>query len=75
YAGFLAGKPVPHKSIVITFDDGYLDNWVYAHPILQKYHMHAVVFIVTSWTGDGPARPHAGQSGAILPTTPNQHAC
>ncbi len=43
YAGFLAGKPVPRKSIVITFDDGYLDNWVYAHPILQKYGMRGGV--------------------------------
>jgi peptidoglycan/xylan/chitin deacetylase (PgdA/CDA1 family) len=55
YAGFLAGKPVPRKSIVITFDDGYLDNWVYAHPILQKYGMHAVVFVVTGWMGEGPS--------------------
>ena len=64
YAGFLAGKPVPRKSIVITFDDGYLDNWVYAHPILQKYGMHAVVFVVTGWMHEGPIRPHAGIEGA-----------
>ena len=57
YAGFLAGKPVPRKSIVITFDDGYLDNWVYAHPILQKYGMHAVVFVVTGWMGEGRSGP------------------
>ncbi|KAF1015873.1 MAG: Poly-beta-1,6-N-acetyl-D-glucosamine N-deacetylase [Stenotrophomonas maltophilia] len=75
YAGFLAGKPVPHKSIVITFDDGYLDNWVYAHPILQKYGMHAVVFVVTGWMGEGPLRPHAGQPGAVLPATPDHRGC
>jgi len=75
YADFLAGKPVPRKSIVITFDDGYLDNWVYAHPILQKYGMHAVVFVVTGWMGDGPVRPHAGQPGAALPETPDHHGC
>ncbi|HHW4677929.1 MAG TPA: polysaccharide deacetylase family protein [Xylella sp.] len=75
YARFLAGQPVPRKSIVITFDDGYLDNWVYAHPILQKYNMHAVVFIVSRWIGDGPLRPHAGLSGATLPITPEHHAC
>jgi len=75
YADFLAGKPVPRKSIVITFDDGYLDNWVYAHPILQKYGMHAVVFVVTGWMGEGPLRPHAGQPGAALPATPDHRGC
>jgi peptidoglycan/xylan/chitin deacetylase (PgdA/CDA1 family) len=75
YAGFLAGKPVPRKSIVITFDDGYLDNWVYAHPILHKYGMHAVVFVVTGWMGEGPERPHAGIEGATLPATPDHRGC
>jgi peptidoglycan/xylan/chitin deacetylase (PgdA/CDA1 family) len=75
YAGFLAGKPTPAKSIVITFDDGYLDNWVYAHPILAKYGMHAVVFVVTGWMGEGAVRPHAGQPGAILPATPDHRGC
>jgi peptidoglycan/xylan/chitin deacetylase (PgdA/CDA1 family) len=75
YAEFLAGKPVPRKSIVITFDDGYLDNWVYAHPILQKYSMHAVVFVVTGWMGEGPVRPHAGQPGTALPATPDHRGC
>ena len=37
FADFLAGKPTPPKSVLLTFDDGYLDNWVYAHPILKKY--------------------------------------
>jgi len=75
YAGFLAGKPVPRRSIVITFDDGYLDNWVYAHPILQKYGMHAVVFVVTGWMGEGEVRPHAGIAGATLPATPDHRGC
>lgn len=75
YAGFLAGEPVPRRSIVITFDDGYLDNWVYAHPILLKYGMRATVFVVTGWMGDGPARPHAGQANAVLPATPDHRGC
>lgn len=36
---------VPIKSIVLTFDDGYLDNWVYAFPLLKKYNMQGTIFI------------------------------
>lgn len=69
FAGFLAGQPVPKKSVVLTFDDGYLDNWVYAHPVLQRYGMKAILFAVTGLIGQGPARPHAGQNG-LLPDCP-----
>ncbi len=30
-------KQFPPKSVVITFDDGYESNYVYAFPIIQKY--------------------------------------
>ncbi|WP_299122853.1 polysaccharide deacetylase family protein [uncultured Winogradskyella sp.] len=33
------------KQVVITFDDGYLDNWVYAYPILKKYDLKGTIFI------------------------------
>jgi len=33
------------KQVVLTFDDGYLDNWVYAYPILRKYKLKGTVFI------------------------------
>jgi peptidoglycan/xylan/chitin deacetylase (PgdA/CDA1 family) len=62
FAGFLAGQPVPDKSVMITFDDGYLDNWVYAHPILKKYGMKASLFLITGLIGEGPARPVQGQA-------------
>lgn len=31
--------------LILTFDDGYLDNWQYAYPILKKYGMHGTIFI------------------------------
>ena len=46
--GFLLkGAPLPPRSLLITFDDGYLDNYVYAWPILRKYGHKGVVFAVT----------------------------
>ncbi|MEE4198456.1 MAG: polysaccharide deacetylase family protein [Bacteroidales bacterium] len=33
------------KQVVLTFDDGYLDNWVYAYPILKKYNLKGTIFI------------------------------
>jgi len=31
--------------IVLTFDDGYLDNWLHAVPLLRKYGMRATVYV------------------------------
>lgn len=33
------------KVICITFDDGYLDNYVYAYPVLKKYSAKATIFV------------------------------
>src|SRR3989344_5811156 len=34
----LSHTPLPPQSILVTIDDGYKDAFVYAFPILQKYH-------------------------------------
>ncbi|WP_211745968.1 polysaccharide deacetylase family protein [Paenibacillus sp. Marseille-Q4541] len=39
---------LPKKSVVITFDDGYENNLVYAYPILKKYNFKAAVFVIGS---------------------------
>ncbi|EUJ46958.1 polysaccharide deacetylase family protein [Listeria riparia] len=43
----LTGKNMPEKPIVITFDDGYLDNYTNAYPILKKYRLKANIFVIT----------------------------
>jgi Polysaccharide deacetylase len=40
-------KPAPTKSVLITLDDGYTDNFTQALPILQKYNLIGNFAIVT----------------------------
>lgn len=39
----------PKKSVFITFDDGWKDNYIYAYPILKRFGLKATLFIVTEW--------------------------
>ncbi len=47
-AGHLAADP---KALVITFDDGFEDNFLWAHPLLLKYGFQGVFFITTQYVG------------------------
>lgn len=43
--------PLPPKPIVLTFDDGYADNYTTMLPILEAHSMKAVVFVITNELG------------------------
>ena len=73
FAGHLEGRPVPKRSVLITFDDGYLDNWVYAYPLMKRYGFNGIIFLVTSWLGEGNPRPFLGQKS--LPETASHRDC
>ena len=45
YDHMSGSRIAPKKSIMLTFDDGYLDNWVYVFPILQKHGAKATIFV------------------------------
>ena len=54
FRGFLHGADaaLPAKPVVITFDDGYLDNFMNAYLLLRKYDMTAAFFIITGLVGE-----------------------
>jgi len=47
------GEPLPEKPIILTFDDGYRDNYENAFPLLQKYGFTATFFLITNFIDEG----------------------
>ncbi len=43
------GVPLPRRPILITFDDGYEDNYEHAYPILKEYGFHATIFVIVNY--------------------------
>ena len=65
YQLFLSGEfTLPRKPIILSFDDGYEDNYTCAFPLLKNHGFSAVIFLVTDtarrtnfWDGDEPQVP------------------
>jgi len=55
----IEGEPLPAKAVALTFDDGYLDNYTRAFPILARHGLNATFYVTTNcidnlavlWTG------------------------
>ena len=41
-----SGVPLPEKSIMLTFDDGYWNNYLYVLPLLKKYNAKIVLSLI-----------------------------
>ena len=50
--GFAGQYLLPPKPVVITFDDGYSDNYLTALPIMARYGMRATVFVIAGHVGE-----------------------
>lgn len=47
--GYLQGEaPLPPKSVLITIDDGFRDNYEQAFPVLRQHQAPALIFLATS---------------------------
>ena len=55
-ADFLAGRrPLPQRSVVLTFDDGYESVYRHAFPVLKQHNMPATLFVYTDFMGSPDA--------------------
>lgn len=48
-----AGRPIPRGTVVITFDDGYLDILQVAAPILERFRLPATLYLPTGYIQRG----------------------
>ncbi|HQF70873.1 MAG TPA: polysaccharide deacetylase family protein [Promineifilum sp.] len=44
---------LPEKPVLLTFDDGYLDNYTNAFPLLQEYGFKGTFFVITEFIDSG----------------------
>lgn len=47
------GRALPPRSVVVSFDDGHLDNHAVAFPVLREFDIPAVIFLATEYVDSG----------------------
>ncbi len=48
---YIKGQRLPNKSVVLTFDGGWIDTFVYAFPVLHRLGLATSVFLLTDFIG------------------------
>jgi peptidoglycan/xylan/chitin deacetylase (PgdA/CDA1 family) len=60
----IGGAPLPEQALLITFDDGYVDNLEHAQPVLRAHGARATIFVTTGFAGQRPA--WSAQGGELM---------
>ncbi len=55
---FVSGKPIPEKSLVLTFDDNGEGIYHNAFPLLVKYRFPATLFVHSNYVGKTTSKHH-----------------
>jgi peptidoglycan/xylan/chitin deacetylase (PgdA/CDA1 family) len=65
FVGFFAGETLDKDAVVLTFDDNYLANWVFARPVLPQNGSPGLCFLVIGWPSKGMPRANASSGSAV----------
>lgn len=69
-------KALPEKSVVLTFDDGYLDTYATVMPILKSYGFRSTVFVPAADIGKNltvAQLKEMKQAGMVIASHSNHH--
>ncbi len=66
----LRGAPLPPHSVLITFDDGYRNNYRHAFPVLVRHGASAVFFVTSGFVGDRRRRLWFDRLDAAIAASP-----
>lgn len=60
------GNPLPRRPVVLTFDDGYLNNLTEAEPLLRKYGFRGIVYLTTARIAEEPGQRVTAEGAEYL---------
>jgi peptidoglycan/xylan/chitin deacetylase (PgdA/CDA1 family) len=64
--------PLPANTFAVTFDDGFVDTWSVAKPILEKFEVPATVYVTTGYIG-GEVFPYEFELADLIASRDGVH--